>query len=102
MAYKREILPPVKAFFRTVSGISRPAPIRVFVNLHASLANVSDAYRNDSDNRPDAGSSQFVFASLLRDTDGDGRIHEFRFTVDHAAAEYGVLRIIEAEHSSGP
>ena len=37
--------------------------------------------------------------STLRDTDGDGQMHDFRFIVDDAAAEYGVLRIIYVDHS---
>jgi len=87
VAYKFAILPPVKEYLRSLTGLSRQAHIRVFANLHASLGNVSDAYRNNPDTRTSAGSSRFVFSLLLRDTDGDGQMHEFRFIVNDAAAE---------------
>ena len=102
MAYKLEFQPQVKLFFRSLTGLSRQGRIRLFANLHASLANVSDAFRHDPANRTAPGSSRFVFLLLMRDTAGGGRIHQFRFIVDDAAAPYGILRLVKAAHRAGP
>lgn len=101
MPFTLDFARPVKQFFRGLTGVSRQARIRVFVNLHSALANIPDAFRNDQANRVPPGDSEFLFQLLLRDDDGDGRIHRFDFVVNDTAAPYGVLRIIEARHARG-
>jgi hypothetical protein len=82
--------------------VSREGRIKVFANVHAGLANLTDEYRNDHANRVAAGTSFLWYRILLRDTDGDSKLHSVELVVDDSAAAYGILRVVYGEHKAGP
>jgi hypothetical protein len=64
-------------------------------SCNLSLRENGDDLRAEEHRRAGGGSTRFFFDALIWDEDGS--FHHFRFVVDDAAAEYGVLRIVYAD-----
>jgi hypothetical protein len=100
VAYTVQFADSVKAYFReTVQGLSRSARVRLFAQAIVALADYGDVFRKDPSLRLGEGSPHFRFELVVWDTEGDGRIHSFLFIVSDAAAQYGVLQVVYAEHT---
>jgi hypothetical protein len=94
MAYWLEIDERVVRYFREAESISRQARIALTAGLHRDLREHGDALRQIADLRLAPGSPCFRYEIIIRDTD---RLRIFRFIVNDAGAEHGVLRIVYAD-----
>lgn len=94
MGYSLELLPVVRHFLFTCSGLSRADRIRLFENLN-SLRELGDYYRGDATRRLSPGSEHFSFDLLFRVE--SGALRSFRFVVNDASAAFGVLRVVYAD-----
>jgi len=93
--HKDRVLP----YLRCHAGLSREGRVKLFVSLHFDLRLKGDFYIKDTGRRLSADSPYFWFDIVLRDKQGDGRIHRFWFVVDDRPAKYGVLRIEYVEET---
>jgi hypothetical protein len=91
----------VLSYFRSHVVLSREARVRLFTLLNEDLRERADFYLNDQQRRLAPGSEYFWFDLILRDQQGDGRLHRFWFVVNAAPAKYGILRI-EYVEEEGP
>ncbi len=98
MAYKVDIPPSVKQYFRGLS-LSRTVVVKLFACIHSVIAETSDAYRADPANRPTPGQPYLLYQHVIMDEDRP--LHLFDFIVSDAHAAYGVLGIVYAEHTAG-
>ena len=62
------------------------------------IANVSDGFRLDPANRPNAAAPYFVVRYVLWDRWGDGHTHTVEFHVRDDNANFGVLLIVLIDH----
>jgi hypothetical protein len=69
--------------------------------IEQEIANVSDEFRLDPQNRPDPGKPCFLFQRMLLDVWGDRCFHTIDFYIRDEAAKYGVLVIAYIEHRRG-
>ncbi len=100
MAYTIQFADAVKAYFREkLTGLSRSARVRLFAQTIDNLANHGDEFRDNPSSRLQEGSPYFRFELIIADVEGDGRIHSFLFIVSDAAAQYGILQVVYAEHT---
>ncbi len=99
MAYWLEIDERVVRYFREAEGISRQARLTLTAGLHRDLREHGDALRQIPQLRLATGSPCFRYEIVIRDTD---RLRVFRFIVNDASAEHGVLRILYADELSPP
>jgi hypothetical protein len=97
--YSLQYSEELKEQLRTLAGLSREGRVKLYANLHHSLAVVPDGFRSDPDNRDPSGASRFLFRVLLMDA---GRVRQFQFAVNDSAAQYGVLQILSVEDLSLP
>ena len=95
--HKDRVLP----YLRSHVGLSREGRVKLFSMLNEDLRERADFYLNDRERRLAPGSEYFWFDIILRDQQGDGRLHRFWFVVNAAPAKYGVLRI-EYVEEGGP
>lgn len=95
MPYSLQYDESVKQFLRESAGMSRVGRNKLFAELHLNLREKGDIWRAEASQRSAINSSRFVFDTLIRDEDGS--YHHFRFVVDDAGAEYGVLRVVYAD-----
>ena len=89
MRYKLDIRPREKEYLRLVDVLTREGRNRLFAGLNG-VAEVSDAFRADPLNRPNADSPFFFYTYLFQDGD---RVRCLTLAVDDSAAVYGVLSI---------
>jgi hypothetical protein len=106
VAYTLVFAEPVRRYLRNLPGLSRQGRLKLFVNLRLALENIPDATLRDPAQRvgPDptgVGPSCYRGDIVLRDSDGDGRVHQFVFVVDDRNAPYGVLEVVYVEHRAG-
>jgi hypothetical protein len=100
VAYTVQFADTVKAYFRDkVPGLPRSARVRLFAQAIADLADHGDVFRNDPARRLGEGSPHFRYELVVWDVEGDGRVHSFLFIVSDAAAQYGILQVVYAEHT---
>ena len=79
-------------------AVSPEAKERINSFVVENIANVSDQFRLDPENRPATGSPYFLMQYLIWDKWGDRKIHLIGFHIkDHAAAS-GVLLIVFVDH----
>ncbi len=100
MRYSLDFVSSVKSYLRNITSLSRQGRVKLFANLDASLRDKGDRLRANAELRVASGSDNFFWDLVIRDTDGDGQIHTFRFVVNDAAAKYGVLRVLDVEEVS--
>jgi hypothetical protein len=84
-------------YLRSGTGLSRSGRVMLFSALHLDLRHGGDALREDSSRRHPSVPDCFWYDFSLRDDDGDGRIHTFRFLVNDAPARFGVLALVYVE-----
>ncbi len=70
--------------------------INRFIEQH--VANASDGFRLDPENRPRPDSPYFVIRHVILDRWGDGRMHTVDFHIRDDAVRYGVLAIVFIDH----
>lgn len=82
----------VLPYIRSREDLSRQERIRLFTNLDKNLRERGEFFRNDPERRLALGSDYFWFVLIFQ---GDGgRLRQFRFVVNDAAAQYGILRVV--------
>lgn len=64
------------------------------------IANISDEFRLNPENRPKPDAPYFLVQHLILDRWGDGRMHTIDFHLRDDAAESGVLVIVFIDHHS--
>ena len=79
--------------------LSAEAKERVDKFIVDSIANVSDQFRLDPQNRLGPGAPYFHIQYLILDVWGDRKIHGIDFHVNDQAAASGVLLIVFVDHS---
>jgi hypothetical protein len=94
MAYTVETTEPVKAYLRTLSGLSREGRLKLFTGYLDALREWGDEFRSEPSARYPGNSSLFTFRYIFRDA---GRIYTARFVVDDSTAVYGILRVVYAD-----
>ncbi len=100
MAYTVQFADAVKTYFREkVPSLARSVRVRLFAQVVGDLADHGEVFRNDPSRCLGEGSPHFRYELIVWDVEGDGRVHSFRFIVSDAAAPYGVLQVVYAEHT---
>jgi hypothetical protein len=78
-------------------GLSSTAKERIKQFVLQIIANVSDEFRLDPDNRPDPDKACFRIRHVIWDIWGDNRVHTIDFHIQDHAAVFGVLVIAYAD-----
>jgi hypothetical protein len=92
MAYWLEIDQEcVVRYFREVEGLSRLARLTLAASLQRDLREHGDTFRAIPELRLAPGSACFQYEIVIKD---GGRLRMFRFIVNDANAENGVLHIV--------
>jgi hypothetical protein len=78
--------------------LSPDAKERINRFVEQFIANVSDEFRLNPENRPNPDSPYFFVQYLILDRWGDGRLHTIDFHVRDDGAEAGVLLIVFIDH----
>ena len=92
----------VVKYLRNFEGLSREGRIKLFANFHSDLRVNGDFYRQEKDRRLGPESDCFWYQIVLKDDHGDGRVRQFTFVVNDAAAVYGVLQVEYEQATEGP
>lgn len=66
--------------------------------VEQTIANISDTFRLDPENRPDPSKPCFRITHLVWDLWGDRRVHTIDFYLKDADARYGVLLLAFTDH----
>ncbi len=74
--------------------LSPEAKERIDKFVEDFIANVSDEFRLDAENRPNLDKPYFRVQHLILDIWGDGRIHAIDFYIQDDNAKFGVLLIV--------
>ena len=78
--------------------LSPEAKVRLNQFIEDNIANATDLFRLDSENRPWTDKPYFVIRFIILDIWGDHRVHTIEFYVRDDKAEYGVLLIVFIDH----
>jgi hypothetical protein len=92
VAYYLQYSEAYKRRFRSLTGLSRLARIRLYAVILTGLRELPDEVRLDPIKRHPAGKPQFQFDVIIAD---DGRLRHFAISVDDSAAEQGVLQVLD-------
>jgi hypothetical protein len=82
-----------QAYFDSLP-LSPEAKERVKRFVNQFIANVSDEFRFNPENRPSPDSPYFFVQYIILDQWGDGRIHSIDFHIRDDQAQFGVLLIV--------
>ena len=93
MRYHLEIRPKVREYLSHLPLMTREGRIQLAVGIRA-LAEVSDPFRADPDNRLGPGSRYLRFQYTFPDA---GRVHMLTLVAEDSAAAYGVLVVEYAD-----
>jgi len=66
--------------------------------INRFIADVSDEFRLNPENRPSPDSPYFYAQYIILDRWGDGRVHTIDFHVRDDQAQFGVLLIVFIDH----
>ena len=89
MRYHLDFAESVWSYLQNMPA-SRLGRIKVWDFIHSSIAQVSDAVRNDPVNRL-PGSSRFTMQFIFLD---GGRLRTADFVIDDSGAAFGVLKLV--------
>jgi hypothetical protein len=94
MAYTVDTAGPVKAYLRSLTGLSREGRLKLLGGYLDALRERGDELRSEPAGRLPGHRSLFLFHYIFRD---GGRTYTARFVVDDSAAASGVLRVVYAD-----
>lgn len=97
MAYHVYVTDRDQAYLESLP-LSEAAKGKLDQFIEYALANVTDSFRTDPDNRPQLGARFFQADFILLDSQGDGRYHKITFMVSDEHAASGVLLIVYVDH----
>ena len=102
MAYTVQMAEPVRAYLRTLEGLSREGRLRLLAGILGLLRDHGDALRSDASRRvppgPPSGSPHFRFDYIFQDA---GRFWRADCVATDSAAVYGLLQLVYLDCQSG-
>jgi hypothetical protein len=91
-------LPDAERAYLDGLPLSPEAKERINAFVVEFVANVSDDFRLDPENRPLPDSPYFLAQYLILDRWGDGRIHRLDFHIRDDKVQFGVLLVVFIDH----
>jgi hypothetical protein len=98
VAYTVRIADPVRAYLRTLTGLTREGRLKLLAGILGLLRDHGDVYRSDSSRRLAPGSPHFRFDYAFSD---GGRFWRADCVADDSAAVYGVLQLVYLDCQAG-
>jgi hypothetical protein len=91
VAYTVRTSEPVRAYLRTLSGLTRESRLKFVAGILSLLRDHGDVLRSDPSRRLASGSPNFRFDYIFSDA---GRFCRADCIADDSAAAYGVLNLV--------
>ena len=98
MAYTVHMAEPVRAYLRTLTGLTRQGRLSLLAGILGLLRDHGDAFRSDPSRRLASGSPHFRFDYLFSDA---GRLWRADCVAADSAAVYGVLQLVYLDCQPG-
>ena len=98
MAYTVRIADPVRAYLRSLAGLSRNGRVKLIAGVIGLLRDHGDQYRSDPSRRLAPDSPHFRFDYVFSDS---GRLWLADGVANDSAAVYGVLELVYLDCQPG-
>jgi hypothetical protein len=98
VAYTVRMSEPVRAYWRTLAGLTREGRVRLLAGILDLLRDHGDVFRSDPSRRLASGATHFRFDFIFSDA---GRLWRADCVADDSAAVYGLLQLVYLDCQPG-